>query len=73
MSSEDIEKGARWQEDLSTKLADTDLGIVCVTPENVRAPWILFEAGTLAKALDRSRVCTYLLDLRPEDLDGPLV
>jgi hypothetical protein len=73
MSSEDIAKGARWSLDLLRELEDTQIGIVCLTPENLVAPWILFEAGAVGKALDKSRVCTYLHGLRPADLEGPLV
>jgi TIR domain-containing protein len=73
VSSEDIEKGARWGADLVQQLAATDIGIICLTPENINAPWIHFEAGALSKALDKSRVCVYLLQLRPSDLAGPLV
>lgn len=73
ISSEDIEKGARWEIDLGTQLEATDIGIICLTPENLGAPWILFESGALAKSLGRSRVCTYLFDLQPSDLTGPLV
>jgi hypothetical protein len=71
-SSEDIDKGTRWSLRLAQELQDTDVGIVCLTPENVTAPWIVFEAGALAKSLESSRVCTYLVDLRPTDVDGPL-
>jgi hypothetical protein len=35
-------------------------------------PWVLFEAGALAKALDHSVVCPYLLDVKPSALEGPL-
>ena len=73
ISSEDIEKGARWIQDIGCQLEDTDIGIVCLTPENIEALWILFESGALAKALDRACVCTYLYGLRPGDLKGPLV
>lgn len=73
MSSEDIAKGARWSIDLFSELEGTSVGIVCLTPENINAPWILFESGAVGKALDKSRVCTYLYDLKPADLEGPLV
>jgi hypothetical protein len=73
ISSQDIEKGARWVADLVQQLSETQVGIVCLTPENLSEPWIHFEAGALGKALDRSRVCTYLFQLRPSDLEGPLV
>lgn len=73
MSAEDIEKGARWANDLSEQLKDTHLGVICLTRENLQAPWILYEAGALSKAIETSRVCTYLLDLRPAELTGPWV
>lgn len=48
------------------------IGIVCLTKENRDKPWILFEAGALAKGLSSNRVCTFLVDLRPTDLESPL-
>ena len=73
ISSEDVAKGARWSADLLKELEGTHVGIVCLTPENITAPWILFESGALGKALEGSRVCTFLYELRPADLEGPLV
>lgn len=35
-------------------------------------PWILFEAGALAKGLSSNRGCTFLVDLQPADLEDPL-
>jgi len=72
ISAKDIDRGTRWGVELLRELEKTDIGIVCLTPENVTAPWILFESGALSKAIDRSRVCTYLFHLRPSDLQGPL-
>lgn len=73
VSSEDIEKGARWGADLNAQLEGTDIGIICLTPENLLAPWILFESGALAKSINRGRVCTYLFDVQKSDLQGPLI
>lgn len=73
LSSEDVDKGARWQAELATQLQQTNVGIVCVTSENRESPWLLFEAGALSNALQRERVCTYLIDVTPAELDGPLV
>jgi hypothetical protein len=73
LSAEDIERGARWSTSLARELVDTQFGILCVTAENRRAPWLLFEAGALSKSLERSLVCPLLLDVHPADLDGPLV
>jgi hypothetical protein len=73
ISSEDISKGARWSDDLMKELEATNVGILCLTPDNLLAPWILFESGALAKTIDKSRVCTYLYGLKPSDIEGPLV
>ncbi len=39
---------------------------------NKEKPWILFEAGALAKGLGSSRIYTLLVDLNPEDIRDPL-
>jgi hypothetical protein len=73
VSSEDIDKGARWSSDVSRELEKSEYGILCITPDNVEAPWINFEAGALSKSLERSRVAPFLLRMKPTDLKGPLV
>lgn len=72
VSSEDIDKGARWFTDIAGQLENTDFGIVCLTSENITAPWILFESGALSKSIERSRVCPFLIELSPSDVVGPL-
>jgi hypothetical protein len=74
MSASDSEKGTRWLEVLTHALEDSSVGIVCLTPENLEAPWLLFEAGILSRAIhDRARLCTYLIGgLRPQDVKQPL-
>ena len=72
LSSADIDKGARWSSDVAVKLAEAKAGIICVTPSNLRSPWILFEAGALSKTLESTFVCPLLLGLEPSDVDGPL-
>ncbi len=73
MSAEDIEKGARWSSDIASELDKTKAGILCITPDNLEAPWLNFEAGALSKTLEKTFVSPYLLGLRPSDLKGPLV
>jgi hypothetical protein len=73
MSTEDIDKGARWSSDIAVELQQAKVGIICVTRRNLNEPWIHFEAGALSKALDQSFVIPYLLDVKPSDLKGPLV
>src|SRR5713101_2950635 len=74
MSETDIDAGAKWLNELFTQLADTDYGIVVVTPENAREPWIHFEAGALAKSVKNdAHVCPYLIDISEmTQLTGPL-
>jgi hypothetical protein len=72
LSSEDIEKGTRWFSDIETKLEQINYGILCITHENVNAPWIMFEAGALSRSLGTSRVTPFLVGLSNSDLQGPL-
>lgn len=72
-SSEDIRAGQRWGTEIQAWLAETDFGILCVTPENMPAPWLNFEAGALSKKLnDESRVVPVTLGFSPSRLDDPL-
>lgn len=70
-SPEDIEKGDDWNSRLNQELEECKYGIVCLTPENVKAPWINFEAGALAKTMD-SRVSALMLGIETSDVKGPL-
>src|SRR5208283_2428629 len=73
MSSADLLAGARWNAEISKRLANTKFGIICVTPENLSEPWIQFEAGALAKTIDNSTyVCPYLVVLEEIDARNPL-
>jgi hypothetical protein len=68
----DIEKGAKWSGEISKKLSESNIGIVCLTKDNITKPWILFEAGALSKDLDKSRVCSVLFGMEDTDFSGPL-
>lgn len=70
MSAEDIEAGARWSTEVQSELEDTRFGILFVTAGNTSSPWLVFEAGALAKTLQDTYVCPYLLGMRPADLPG---
>jgi len=72
ISTRDIDRGAIWFSEINDKLKDTSVGVVCLTQENKNKPWILFETGALAKGLTTNRVCTFLIDLQPSDLQDPL-
>jgi DNA-binding CsgD family transcriptional regulator len=74
MSGTDIEKGARGLVEIASKLEGIRVGVMCLTPENLNAPWILYEAGALSKTIDdQTRLCTYLLGgLQFQDIKSPL-
>lgn len=71
MSETDIEKGKQFTQELSTQLSNANFGLVCLTSENVNAPWINFESGALSK-LDKSYLWTFLYDLEQNQIEGPL-
>ena len=71
-STSDIKSGDRWGIEIAKELQDTNFGILCVTKDNLDAPWLLFEAGALAKSIDDGCVIPLLLDLEKSDLSGPL-
>lgn len=72
ISSRDLDRGSLWFGEINDQLKDTTVGIICLTQENKNRPWILFESGALAKGLSTSRVCTFLVDLEPKDIEDPL-
>ena len=72
MSASDIETGSRWPIDLSIHLEQAQFGLICLTQENLEAPWLLFEAGALSKSIENSRVVPYLYGVSQAQLQGPL-
>lgn len=73
-SPDDVAKGSRWSSEIAKELEASRVGILVITPENQEAPWLLFEAGALAKNLERSKVCPLLFGgMEATDVKGPLV
>lgn len=72
MSAHDLNAGSRWGPELSIKLNSSNFGILCLTPENLNSPWMLFESGALAKSLDIASVVPYLIGLSMDDINYPL-
>ncbi|MFC6098361.1 TIR domain-containing protein [Flavobacterium qiangtangense] len=68
----DIEKGSKWETEITKKLNECKVGLICLTSENTEKPWILFEAGALSNKLEKSRVCPILFGLTNSYLKGPL-
>ncbi len=73
VSSEDIDKGARWSTDIAKELENSTFGILCVTKENLEAPWLSFEAGALSKTMEKSFVSPFLFDIKRSEVQGPIL
>lgn len=73
VSSEDIDKGARWSTDIAKELENSTFGILCVTRENLEAPWLSFEAGALSKTMEKTFVTPFLFDIKRSEVQGPIL
>jgi len=71
-SSDLIHHGRRWSNEIAGALKDIQIGIVCLTPENLYSEWLLFESGALAKTVETAYVCPLLLDLEKGSVPPPL-
>jgi len=72
MSASDIDPGERWNLKVAEQLQKSKIGILCLTPENLNAPWLIFEAGALSKTIEMTFVCPYLYEVSKRELLGPL-
>lgn len=73
VSSLDINKGARWSDEIAVQLEASDYGIICIVPGNVNEPWLNFEAGAISKTFDKAKVAPILVGVgRNEVANGPL-
>jgi len=73
VSSEDIDKGTRWSSDIASELDESSFGILCVTKENLGAPWLCFEAGALSKTIDKAYVSPFLFNIKRSEVSGPIL
>lgn len=71
MSDRDIDKGARWEQEIASQLSERRFGIICLTPDNLDSRWMLFEAGAMSRDFV-NRVAPYLVGLSHADIKPPL-
>ncbi len=71
-SPDDVTKGTRWSSEIAGELNESKLGIVCLTRDNLEAPWLMFEAGALSKNIGSARVIPILFGVHTGDLVGPM-
>lgn len=72
MSQHDIAAGSRWHSQIAGALENASFGILCVTPENQEAPWLIFEAGALSRSINQAAVVPIIIGMGPADLKSPL-
>ncbi len=72
MSEVDIEKGTVGPEEIAAQLADTNFGILILTPESQTSLWVNYEAGALSKGGKQSRPWTLLFELDIAHVRPPL-
>jgi hypothetical protein len=70
MSREDIQAGQRWMLEVGGGLEASKFGILCITPESIQAPWVLFEAGAISKSVHESAVIPLLFDVSFAEIQG---
>jgi hypothetical protein len=72
MSQESIPSGSDWATVLARELQGSIFTIVCLTPQNLSSPWLLYEAGALTREPEQ-RLCALLLGgVTVQDIPGPL-
>jgi hypothetical protein len=72
ISTRDIHTGSRWNEVLGAHLENADLGIFCMTEDNLDSRWIHYEAGAIAKNREKSRVIPLLFNISKGQIEQPL-
>jgi hypothetical protein len=69
--SPEIEKGAKWSNEIDAALEGTSFGLICLTPDNLDSTWIHYETGALSKTTD-ALIWTFLVGLKQSDVKQPL-
>lgn len=72
MSQDDIQHGTVWFSKITEELKATQIGVVCLTKENIDKPWILFESGALVNKVGEGKLLTLLINLEHSDVFPPL-
>ena len=72
LSSESIQKGGHWLNEISGQLSASNFGVLCLTKENLNSRWLLFEAGALSKDAAEGRVSALLIGVESSAVESPL-
>lgn len=72
VSDKDIDSGSVWFTEILVALKESQYGVICITPEKLDAPFLLFEAGALASHFGKARVAPLFIGVNPDSLKPPL-
>lgn len=70
ISSKNIGLGERALDNIKSELENSSFGIVFVTKENIKAPWINYEAGAISNSLGIKRIIPVMYDCDLIELDN---
>lgn len=68
VSSESIVSGEDWYKIIKSELKKSSLGLLCMTKENIKSPWLYFEAGALVR--NEIKVIPLLFNCDQQSLEG---
>jgi hypothetical protein len=74
VSTDDIEKGKWWNQEVIDALTSSSVGVVIMTPVNLARPWLNFEAGALTGAIKLAGgiVAPLLINVPGSSMTGPI-
>jgi hypothetical protein len=70
--SKDISKGKEWGPEIKDALRNSFFGLIILTENNLKEPWLLWEAGAIHNRFESTRVSPLLIDIGNSKLDLPL-
>lgn len=72
ISDEDIDAGSDWLSVIKSELQHSNCAIIVLTKDNVQAPWLNFEAGSVAMSNEERRAIPLLIDVSSDEIHTPL-
>ena len=73
VSSNSIESGQLWFNELNKALMDNKIAIFCITKDSLNAKWLNFEAGVIYGKSNNTKVIPFLVDVTTDYLkNSPL-
>ena len=67
-----LPRGTLWGPNLALELERSQAGLLCLVPDSLHSPWLLFEAGALGMGVKGRPVCGILFGIGHKDAPDPL-